>query len=138
MPVLEAPLYEYLAAELADVVGDRIYPVRGEEGAGLPYVAWSRVSAIREGDHDPFGEHRAWVRARIQFNCWAAEMLTAINVGEAVVAALSGFSGFMGDNDDIRVTADVLLELDAYEEATKLYRRIVDVQFAYAEGVVGS
>lgn len=134
MPVLETPLFDYVSTELAALVGDRVYPIRGAEGTELPYITYTRVSAIRSYTHDAFGSDtgRAWVEARIQFNCWAAEMLTAINIGEALVAALSNYSGPMGTINIGR--CDILLELDAYEEATKLYRRIVDVVFAHEEG----
>lgn len=132
MPVLEEPLYDYLSTELAPSVSDRVYPLRGPEGAGLPYVTYQRISTVRSYGHDPFGLERAWVQARVQFTVWAAEAQVAIEVAEAVVAALSGYSGPMGSLSVGR--ADVVFEMDDYQPATKLYRRIVDVLFAYQEG----
>lgn len=137
MPVLEAPLYAYLEAELDPLLAGGVLPVRGSEGEPLPYVTYQRASAQRSYTHDPFGEERAWVTARISFNCWAAEYLTAVSIGEAIVQALSGFSGPLEDELSIG-RCDVVLEQDLYEESTKLYRRVVDVLFAYEEGVVGS
>ena len=134
---LKAGVFDYLSDELADLVGDRILPIRGSEGETLPYVTQQTISTVRTYTHDPFPlETGAWLEERIQFNCWSHEALEASRVGDALVAAVSGFSGPLGDLAIGRT--DVVLELDDYQESTKLYRRIVDVVFAYEEGGSGS
>ena len=131
-PVLEAPLFTYLGPELAALVGDRIYPKRSPEGAGLPYVIYERISAVRTYTFDPY-PLPAWVRARMSFTCRAITMLGAIEVGEAVVLALSGFSGMMGS---LNIgSARVANEADLYDETSKLYARVVDVFVEYEESI---
>jgi hypothetical protein len=132
MPVLEEAIVDYLGPELSSLVSDRLVPMRGEEGIGLPYVTYQRISAVRDNDHDPFGTMKAWVSPRIQFTCWDRTMLGAIIVGDAVVEALNGYNGMMGS---LSVGyARVVFELDDYQEDVKLYRRIVDVVISHQEG----
>lgn len=132
MPILETPVYDRLSTELVTFVSDRILPIRGEEGETLPYISWQRIGGPQRAySHDPYPAG-AWVRARMQFSCWATTPLEAITIAEALIAALSGYAGPMGS---LNIgSADVALEVDAYEGETKLYRRIVDVIFAYEEG----
>lgn len=126
MPVIEAPLFTYLSAELS--VGDRIYPKRAPEGAVLPYVIYERVSSQRTMTHDAFGTMRAWVRARVSFTARAITMLGAIGIGEEIVAALSGY----GDHSPIG-SCEVTTEIDLYDAQTKLYSRVTDVYVSYED-----
>ena len=138
MPYLEAALYSYLQTvpEVAALVDDRIYPIRLPQGAELPAVTQQRISAQRAYTHDPFAETLAWVNARVQFTCWSETQAEAIEVGEAIVLALSGYEGDLGGVP--MGSATVVLELDGYEAATKLFRRIVDVRFDYEEATTTS
>ena len=96
MPVLEEALVGYLASELDALVADRVVPMRGEAGIELPYVTYQVISETRQNDHDAFGTMRAWVEPRIQFTCWATSIGGAKEVGEALVAALNGYTGRHG------------------------------------------
>lgn len=136
MPVLETPLFDYLTTALAAEVDDRIYPKRAPEGSVLPYITYERVSSQRSYTHDPFPDEMAWVRARVSFACVAQTMLGAIDIGEALVEALSGYHGDMEGLDVGK--ADVLTEFERYDEQTKLYRRIVDVLIDYQDVPVSS
>lgn len=138
MPKLETALYGYLSNDpgVASLVGDRIYPFRLKEGTVLPAIAWQRISAQRTYTHDLFVEANPWVRARVQVACWSNTPLQAIEVGEAVLSALSGYTGDMEGEYIGSVTAEV--ERDDYEPTTRLYRRIVDFFITYEDEPAGS
>lgn len=133
MPKLEEAVYGYLSGEpgVAALVGDRIYPGRVKEGATLPAISYQRISANRTYTYDSFADTSAWVRARVQFNCWSNTPLQAIEVGEAVLLALSGYSGDMSGEYIGQSSAE--LELDDYDGPTKLYRRVVDFFITYED-----
>lgn len=138
MPLLEEALFDYLPSvpDLGALIDDRIYPLRLPEGCDLPAVAWQRISAQRTYTHDAFEDTAAWVQCRVQFDCWGQTAEDAIAVGEAVVAALSGYEGTMGTASLGAVTVE--FELDDYEPDTKLYRRLVDVFVTYEEARTAS
>lgn len=138
MPNLEAALFDYLTADpgIAGLVGDRIFPLRGPEGVQLSYIAWQRVGAQRLYTYDDFEDTSAWVRARIQFSCWAVSSIEAMRVGEAVLLALSGYDGDMAGQ--LVGSSFAVLEMDDYEPATRLYRRILDFSISYEDDLVGS
>lgn len=138
MPQLETALYAYLSTEvsLAALVDDRIYPFRLPEGASLPAIAWQRISAQRTYTFDAFGTSGAYVRARVQFACWAETPLEAIDVGEALLGALSGYSGDM--EGELIGSSTAQFEFDDYESQTRLYRRLVDFFITYEDDVLVS
>lgn len=133
MPVLEEALFTYLSADPAvyALVEERIYPFRLPEGCLLPAIAWQRISSSRTYTHDPFEDTSAFVRARIQFSCWAIAPLQAIQIGEAVLLALSGYTGDMAGQ--LIGASSAELELDEYEQQTKLYRRVLDFFISYED-----
>lgn len=93
---------------ITDLVGDRIYPLDGDEGAVEPYIVWQIISAPR--DHTMDGV-LSLVKARIQITCWANDYLTAANIKETVRVALDNFSDF---NDPS--IADVIIQRIHYED----------------------
>lgn len=133
MPILESALYDYLSTDVSvsALVDERIYPFRLPEGCVLPAIAWQRISSSRIYTHDPFEDTAAFVRARVQFSCWAVTPLEAIQIGEAVLLALSGYSGDM--SGQLIGASSAELELDEYEQQTKLYRRVVDFFITYED-----
>lgn len=139
MPKLEAALYDYLSddSEVASHVGDRIFPVRLPEGVKLPAISWTRVSASRLYTYDSFEETAAFVRARIQFNCWATTPIQAMEIGEAVLKALSGYNGIMAGTQQVD-SSFAVLEMDDYETGAKLYRRILDILLSYSDDLATS
>ena len=133
MPKLEDALYAYLSNDgnVAALVDDRIYPVRLPEGTTLPAIAWQRVSAQRTYTFDSFANTSAYVQARVQFSCWAETAMEAFETGEAVLHALSGYTGDM--EGELIGSATAELELDDYESKTRLYRRLVDFYITYED-----
>lgn len=134
MPKLEDALYTYLSgdADIAALVGDRIYPARLREGTELPAISYQRVSADRVNDHNPYGEMNAWTRARIQVNCYSPSFSESVAIGEAVLAALSGYS------DSIIGSSFAVNEFDSYEVPWKLHRRVLDFFISYEDDVVAA
>lgn len=132
MPKLEEALFDYLSndAGVSNIVAQRIYPVRLPEKSLIPAVSWLRVSANRLYTYDTFENTDAWVRARIQFNCWDYSAVGAMELGDAVMKALSGYyDEFIGSSFSIN-------ELDVFEAPTKFHRRILDFLISYEDDLV--
>jgi Protein of unknown function (DUF3168) len=135
MPKLEMALFEYLSNDpgVSALVENRIYPNKLKEGCNIPAISWNRVSARRIYTHDSFEDTDAWVQARIQINCWSNTPVEAMEVGEAVLVALSGFEGDMSGQLVGSSFADN--EFDEYQAPTKYHRRIMDFLISYEDDV---
>lgn len=138
MPRLEEALFDYLTSDpgVAALVEDRVWPHPAAGTPKLPYVSWNRVGAVRVYTYDSFADTDAYVRARIQFNCWATTPLQSMQVGEAVLLALSGYEGDMGGQ--LVGASFAVMELDTYDPAAKLYRRVLDFAILYEDDLVVS
>ena len=136
MPKLEEALFDYLSNDpgVSGLVGERIFPVRLPEKSIIPAISWLRVSANRSYTYDTFADTDAWVQARIQFNCWDFTALGAMDVGEAVLKALSGYEGDM--SGQLIGSSFSINELDIYEAPTKFHRRILDFFISYEDDLV--
>ena len=133
---LEEALFDYLSTDpgISALVNDHVYPVRLPEGAPLPAVSFHRVSAERIYTHEIFSETDAWVRARVQVDCWSQDSAEqAMDVGDAVLAALSGYEGDM--SGELIGSSFVVNEFDTYEAPTKIHRRILEFMVAYEDNV---
>lgn len=133
MPQLESGLYPYLVANVT-AVGDRVYPNIVPAGSILPAIQYQRITTEREDDYDDFGTMRAWVRATVQVTSWSNTAQQAMEVGEAVMLALSGFHGDMEGVDIGRVTN--IRESDVYDQQKKLYGRTQDFWFWFQDAIV--
>lgn len=136
----EESLFAHLTsvdAQVGAAVGDRVYPTRLPERPDFPAVTWKRVDARRIYTYGPPEDtDQPWVTARIQFDCWAKTPDEAMAVGSAVLADLSGYGGDMaGKLIGSSLTAN---ELDDFEPATKLHRRILDFLISYEDDDVRS
>jgi hypothetical protein len=130
-------LFEYLSndgpiAALVDNGTDpiRIFPMRLPEKCIIPAISWQRIDAECLYTYEAFEDTTAWVRARVQFNCWGHSYDDADQLGDAVLLALSGY-----DNEFIGSTWAVN-EFDTYEPTSKLFRRIVDFRISYEDDLV--
>lgn len=87
-----AALYARLGAVsgVTDLVSTRIYPLVAPQNASLPLVVVNRIGEIHE-HHTTAAAGIA--RASMQIDCWAATLDAAVAVGDAVRAALDGWSG---------------------------------------------
>jgi hypothetical protein len=91
-------LYDYLVADegVGAVVGDRIYYKLLPRDATLPALVIQEISTPR--DYDNAGESDL-KESRYQVSCWADTAYAADQAANAVVAAVSGYAGTMGDVD---------------------------------------
>lgn len=135
MPQLETGLYAYLKNDpaITALVGDRIFPNVVPEGTILPNIRYQRITTSREETHDPFGEMFAYVRATVQIDSWMTSAEGAMEVGEAVMLALSGFHG---DMEGVRIgRVHNIRESDTYDQQKKLHGRSQDFEFSYADAI---
>jgi hypothetical protein len=135
---LESALFDYLTSDpgVESLVDDRVYPMRVPEGAILPAISYGRTSATRTYTYDSFEDTNAFVRVRMQFNCWSSKAEEAMQVGEAVLLALSGYDGEL--SGQLVASAFNVLEQDMYEGETKMYRRMLDFMILYEDELTPS
>ena len=130
MTTIEAAQYAYLVADadLAALVGTRLYPLLIPQEAALPAVAYQRISGPRILAHDgPTGA----AEARIQYTITGASYSSAKAVAAAIRRAVDGYAGQMAD---VTVeVAHVLNELDSFEFDILGYPVRLDVRFLYRE-----
>ena len=110
---LEAALYAELAADsgVAAIVGVKIYPAGSVPmSADLPYVTYQKVSN-EHVNHQ--GGSSSMARPRMQIDCWAASGKAAVELYEAVRAALDNFSGTMGSGSNTATVKISVLETDS-------------------------
>ena len=135
MPKLENALFAYLSTDLgvSTLVDTRIYPAKIPEPGIFPAIAWNRISTRRIDTYDAFdNDYEAFSFTRVQFDAWAKSYDGAVAVGEALLAALSGYGGVMSGE---LITAHAVNEFDDHDSATKLFRRSLDVMLSYEDDV---
>lgn len=138
MPAFEEAFTAYLLDDpgIAAAVADRVNPMRLPEKSIIPAISWHRVSAAREYTYDPFPDEHAFTTARIQIDCWAYTAMEAMDVADAVLAALSGYDGDFGG--EFLGATFAVNEFDTYEAPTKLHRRILDFMVSYEDALTAS
>lgn len=114
---VEKKLYEALkaSAELAALVGDRIYPAQIPQGTELPAVVYHRVSGV---PYNHLGAGFGLVRVRIRLDVWALTYDEAQAVNDVLVPAVAAAGGFdkmienigsdWGDEKTYRTSVDVI------------------------------
>ena len=134
MPKLENAMFDYLStdATLSALVDTRIYPAKLPEPVTFPAIAWNRISAERVATYDAFDDYDAFVYTRVQFDAWAETYDEAMAVGEALLAALSGYGGVMSGE---LITAHAINEFDDHDSQTKKFRRSLDFRVGYEDAV---
>lgn len=129
MVSFRAGLFEFLAeqAPIAALVSDRIYPSVLPDKPTLPAVVYQVVSNEQTFTHDGPVALR---RPRVQLDVWSHRRLEAERIESAIIAALVGYRGPMGDVD---YTAGWGLEVatDIYEQDTGLHRISMDFRGWY-------
>lgn len=89
---IEGDLIAALAADATvnASVGARVYALKSADGAGLPRIVFTRVSAERPSR---FEGGSALQKIRFQLDCYGADFDAARTLAEAVRAALDGYTG---------------------------------------------
>lgn len=127
-------VFSYLSTEpgVSGLVGTRIYPGKLMEGTQFPAIAWHRIDARRDRSYEPFDDFDAFVFTRLQFDAWADTYTGAVDVGDALLGALSGYGGMMAGT---LLTAHAVNEFDDHDSLTKKFRRVLDFEVTYEESV---
>lgn len=110
------------------LVGDRISGIQAELPA-LPAITYARISTRRAPTLQT--RYGSLVMPRVQIDCWATTSDQAEALGDAVLAALHGFSGVVGPATLGFILADN--DMDAFEGAAGLNRRTLDFVLASQE-----
>jgi len=121
---LKQALYTYLCAyaDLTALVGSQVYPARQfPQGIAPPCITYLQT-------HERVAAGQ-FVRAHLQFDCWANTDVDATHVADHLRAALHAFHGEWGD---LHVTSTVTNITDGPPLPTAdLYRQIVEAQVYY-------
>lgn len=111
------------------IVGARVYPQKATQGVVLPCVVYSRTgTSNREIYHNGTTETAL---SRFQIDCWAKTLPGALQLSEAVVACLHGWSGTQG-NEKIYIS-QVVNTQDGFDFETGEYVIPVDVEIFHKE-----
>lgn len=124
---LESELYDYLSGQLS--VANRIYPMgKLPQEATLPAVTYQLVGGpTSHYSHGGVSDYEV----SVQFDCWATDADSAIDLADELQAALDGYSGWWGS---LRIGSVFLsIVLDDYEPDQGLYRRLRQADIHYSE-----
>lgn len=123
-------LVTYLNAQydLNDMVGGRIHAARLPDKPTLPAVVYRVVTNFGSISHDGPVELR---NPRVQLDVWGERPADIEPVAEAIITALLGYRGPMGD---VEYTAGWVLadSTDIFEKDTGLYRISMDFRGWYS------
>ncbi len=118
---------------VTQLVGDRIYPIQIDQGAGLPAIAYQQISGPREHNvSGPIG----WVQSRYQITAWATTYIEAVDLATAIRLAVDGFSGTSAELEiDHIFVVDEGDVSDLFAENSELdkYGKRIDVQIVFKE-----
>lgn len=133
MAELEQALHDILAADanVAAVIGTRIYPDTLPPKALLPAVTYSRVSALRVSALAA-DTGLVWP-ARMQISCWAGSKLALLDLVTKVRHALQRLAPGIYSAVSIDAVFLAAEGPDLYEPDALLYQRPLDFTVAYTE-----
>jgi hypothetical protein len=113
--------YLYSGAAVTALVGQRVTPLRMDQGADLPAITVQRIDGPRVRSlTGPSG----LAHPRFQLDCWGSTYASVKAVATAVRQRLDGYRGLMGST----TVGGVSLESDQddFEPDTGLYRVSMD------------
>jgi len=131
--LIETALMTYLLAQsgITDIVDTRIYFVKAPQDVAKPYIVFFKVTSPRDHSHDG---GTGLANPRFQFSIFSTTYGEAKNIATAVQTALQGYTGTMGGDGGVYVTAVTYEdENDFYENETKLFHVAVDYAFWHEE-----
>jgi hypothetical protein len=118
--VIEANIYDVLAAGLGSAAPGGIFPVVLPEANALPALTYQLVG----GRVDPTFSTSGMKRARLQLDCWGATYLAAITLRSAAIQAFDGYL-------DANINVQLLQSLDHFDDDARIYRAIVEFYVFY-------
>lgn len=136
--MFESDLASFLAANagvaalVSDANGARISPLPLPEGSIFPALTYHMVAAPPDQAFDGDG----LVQARMQIDCWcdgaSGAYGGAAQLAIAVRQALDSLAGAMGTTD-VRGVQCINRGTASFEDARRLYRRMLEFYFWYYE-----
>jgi uncharacterized protein DUF3168 len=134
--MIEAAVFSLLTgrAELAALVGDRVYPEVAPPNCGVPFITYQRLNGDRTRSlSGPSG----LAESTIQIDAYALTYATAHLVGDLIRKTLDGYRGVVpGVPGDTRIGSAVLKDdRDLYDDSVQpaLYRLSADFAFMHTE-----
>ena len=130
---VEATLYTRLTthAGLSALIAARVHPNKLPQGVTLPAVSYRRVSAERV---PAMGSDTGLVRARFQFDAWAAGYQAMLDVKEQLRAALERWSTTTGTViQDIFYRNETDMFESANEREAEVHHGALDFEIIYEE-----
>jgi hypothetical protein len=129
--MIESGLTSRLLADttLAALIGTSIYPVLLPEGTSTA-VTYRVISKVPDYS---LTSALGMVKARIEFNAWAATYAAAKAIEEAIRLSLDGYAGALPNGV---IVANILRDngaIDGFDQDTRLYRVQIDYRVIYAE-----
>ena len=141
MTAIERALTHHLEThpDIAGLVGDRVYPKAGSQGAALPLLTYERVGGTHV-HHLRGGSGMA--DATFQINCVGARYSDTVELREAVRNALDTYLGNMGPTDE-QVEVKSCLQIGSRDDytgasdggAVGVFEQQVDYQIWFIEAV---
>ncbi|WP_254509887.1 tail completion protein gp17 [Anatilimnocola floriformis] len=133
--MIRSSLRQYLATNLANLVGSRIFPLVLPQSAARPAITYARTT----GGHDHNLKQATGSAIPVfELDCWADSYEAADQLAEAVRQKMQGFSGTMGS---VSVRAVILDdEVDAFEVPSDgsdngIYRISLKYRIRYDESI---
>jgi hypothetical protein len=115
---IEQGLYTFLSEQLDVPVHSMLFP----DGVTFPAVRLQRITGKPLVTHDGDSGIETGL---MQVSCFATSYAAAKTLAGEVKAALSGYTGEMGELND--ATAFIVNEVDIYEPGAKTYQTVLDV-----------
>ena len=111
-------------APIAALISGRCYPMHLPQSPTLPAITYRRISAPPSR---VFGD-RAFTTARYQITAWAATIIGAQTLGDALIVL---FDDFVGTMSTVNVSGTVLNDIPLFDDETTRAAYVVDVELWY-------
>ncbi len=120
-------------AGIAAMISDRIYPGILKQGADVPAIMYRFTSAPRSQLHSE--ETGAFVKARVEFNCYGDSFSDATRLAKAVRDLLDSFRGTLGTTGKETEVDGIFLDgpRDSYDNDLGRHKRQFDAIMQYRE-----
>lgn len=106
-----------LRAAIGDLVAGRVYPLFAPEQAARPFIVYSRLAATEQSTLDAQGGTGNLINTRLQVDAYAETYTEAQALADAIVARIKTWN----------VTCTVNVQMDMFEQDTRLYRVMTDL-----------
>jgi hypothetical protein len=115
-------------APLVSLISTRVYPGVTPQNVTVPYVTYTRISAVRESG---FGTDIGVVQSRFQFDIFADSYSESRAIAAQVRAAVQRWS----NSGTSPAVYETLLEndFDGYDATTRLHHAVIDALIFFAE-----